>query len=120
MDVVDKTRTLQSFPCFKICRRGEYEIINHKFLVKGHTFLENDRDFSLIEKRKRTAEVLRPGDWTQVVREANLKKPFIAMEVEQCDMKDWKGHLAKRYKMGKKYQDRSQVCIREMQWMNFG
>lgn len=42
------------------------------------------------------------------------------MEVEQCDMKDWKGHLAKRYKMGKKYQDRSQVWIREMQWMNFG
>ena len=35
-------------------------------------------------------------------------------------MKDWKGHLAKNYKMGKKYQDGSQVWMREIQWMNFG
>ena len=80
-------------------KRGVYDIINHKFLVRGHTFLENDRDFSLIEKRKKTAEVLLPGAWTQVFREANLKKPFDATEVEQGDMKDWKGHMAKKYKM---------------------
>ena len=92
-------------------KRGVYDIINYKFLVRGHTFLENERDFSLIVKRKRTTEVLLPGDWTQVIREANLKKPFIATEVEQGDMK---------YKMGKKYQDGSQVRIREMQWMDFG
>ena len=87
--------------------------------MRGLTFLENDRDFSLIEKRKRTAQVLLPGDWTQVIREANLKKPFIPTEVKKCDMKYWKGHLTKTYKMGEKYQDGSQVRIREMQWMNF-
>lgn len=56
---------------------GIYEAINHKFLVRGHTFLENDIDFSQIEKRKKTAKVLVPDDWLTVVREAKLTKPFI-------------------------------------------
>ena len=58
-------------------REGIYEAINHKFLVRGHTFLENDIDFSQIEKRKKTAKVLVPDDWLTVVREAKLTKPFI-------------------------------------------
>lgn len=56
---------------------GIYEAINHKFLVRGHTFLENDIDFSQIEKRKKTAKVLVPDDWLMVMREAKLTKPFI-------------------------------------------
>lgn len=58
-------------------QKGSYEVINHKFLVRGHTFLENDRDFAQIEKRKKTAQVLVPDDWLTVVREAKLTKPFI-------------------------------------------
>lgn len=55
---------------------GIYEVINHKFLMRGHTFLENDRDFTQIEEQK-TAQVLVPNNWLTVVREAKLTKPFI-------------------------------------------
>jgi len=51
-------------------------VINHKFLMRGHTFLENDRDFTQIEEQK-TAQVLVPNNWLTVVREAKLTKPFI-------------------------------------------
>jgi len=57
--------------------QGIYEVINHKLLMRGHTFLENDRDFAQIEKRKKTARTLVPDDWLMVVREAKLTKPFI-------------------------------------------
>ena len=57
-------------------RTGVYEILNHKFLVRGHTFLENDRDFAQIEKRKNSAKVVLPDDWVKVVRDTNLRKPF--------------------------------------------
>lgn len=53
-----------------------YEILDHKFLVRGHTFFENDRDFARIEKRKSSAKVVLPDDWAQVVRDTNLRKPF--------------------------------------------
>ena len=52
------------------------EILDHKFLVRGHTFLENDRDFAQIEKRKSSAKEVLPEDWVKVVRDTNLRKPF--------------------------------------------
>ena len=57
-------------------RTGVYEILNHKFLVRGHTFLENDRDFAQIEKTKNSAKVVLPDDCIKVVRDTNLRKPF--------------------------------------------
>ena len=36
---------------------GVYDILNHKFLTRGHTFLRNDTDFAQINKGKATASV---------------------------------------------------------------
>ena len=47
---------------------GIHKVINHKFLVRGHTFLENDRDFAQIEKRKMTTQALVPNDWLTCLR----------------------------------------------------
>lgn len=42
-----------------------------------HTLLENDHNFSQIEKRKKGVVVLLPMDWcTIIVRETNLRKPL--------------------------------------------
>ena len=56
----------------ELTNTGMYQRINHKVLERGHTFLENDRDFVQIEKRKKTAEVYVPEDWIYVIEEANL------------------------------------------------
>ena len=53
-----------------------YEILNHKFLVRGHAFLDNDRNFAQIEKRNNSAKVVLPDDWVKVIRDTNLRKPF--------------------------------------------
>ena len=58
-----------------------FEQIDHKFLVRGHTYLPNDRDFAHIEKRKGSACVYVPGD-REEVREACPKKPFDVKPME--------------------------------------
>lgn len=42
--------------------KGTFDEVNHKFLVSGHTFLPCDRDFAMIEKRKRVTKVFVPKD----------------------------------------------------------
>ena len=49
-------------------KRGVFESIEHKFMVRGHSYLENDRDFALIEKTKKSSTVLLPEDWA-ILRE---------------------------------------------------
>jgi len=60
-----------------------YQSVDHIYLERGHTYLKNDRDFGIIEKRKQTAEVYIPSQWYQVVREASLKKPFQVEEMHR-------------------------------------
>jgi len=35
-----------------------YEVIDHKFMVSGHSYLPNDRDFASIENSKRRTQVV--------------------------------------------------------------
>ena len=40
--------------------------IDHKFLISGHSYMECDQDFGVIEKsKKRTQYVFIPDDWIQ-------------------------------------------------------
>uniref|UniRef100_A0A6P7FJA5 Uncharacterized protein LOC114330825 n=1 Tax=Diabrotica virgifera virgifera TaxID=50390 RepID=A0A6P7FJA5_DIAVI len=50
--------------------------IHHKFLEPGHTYMECDRNFALIEKnKKRNPQVFIPDHWRQVI--ASSCKKFI-------------------------------------------
>ena len=48
----NKNRIIATF-LLKLVHDGQFEQIDHFFLVRGHTFLPNDRDFSVIEREKR-------------------------------------------------------------------
>lgn len=85
-----------------------------------YIYLENDRDFGIIEKRKQSAEVYIPSQWYQVVREASLKKPFQVVEMHQEDFLDFKGAVAQRYALQNKDRDGNRVLLREIHWLNFG
>ena len=51
------------------CDDFPYEQIDHKFMVSGHSFLPNDRDFGGIERAKRvTQHVFVPDDWRTLIR----------------------------------------------------
>ena len=101
-------------------KKRVYERIDHKYLERGHTYLENDRDFAQIEKRKKTATVYLPQDWVEVVRDSNVKKPFEATAMQQEDFLDWKGFVNERYKMAAKDQEGKRVLLRDIHWLNFG
>lgn len=73
-----------------------YEVFDHKYLVRGQTFLLR-HCFGQIEKRKKSATVYLPENWFKVVREANQLKPFVSREMKQLDFQDWTSFLKFRY-----------------------
>lgn len=60
------------------------EVIEHKFLVPGHTHLECDVDHSIIERAKKRSpiEIHVPRDWYQLVRNASRKNRFTVFPME--------------------------------------
>lgn len=93
-----------------------YDIINHKFLTRGHTFLRKDSDFAQIEKQKASAVVHVPSDWCQIVKDANRRNPFEVVSMSQDNFFNYKEYVASMYKpvAGQG------VRFRDVHWMNFG
>ena len=87
-----------------------FEQIDHKFLVRGHTYLPNDRDFAHIEKRKDSARVYVPTDWERVVREARYVNPFTVTSLDSSMFVDH-AELSQQYTHRKKDADKNPVLI---------
>ena len=85
------------------------EAIEHKFMVRGHSYLENDCDFALIEKRKKSSSVLLLEDWATVIEGANLRNPFEVRKMKKKDFSSWKMHLDQKYYLQKKDTDGNPV-----------
>ena len=52
-------------------------IVEHKFMVSGHSYFPNDRDFGSIEKTScRTRHVYVPDSWCNLVEKARKNNPF--------------------------------------------
>lgn len=68
---------------------GMFKNIHHKFLVSGHSFLQCDRDFSLIEKRKKVLPCYVPSDIHNVISTAKVHRPFKVVEMTETDFIDF-------------------------------
>ena len=54
-----------------------FTTVDHKFMISGHSFLPNDRDFAHVElARKKNEHIFVPSDWERVVAHARRKNPF--------------------------------------------
>nr|CAH7734334.1 unnamed protein product [Callosobruchus chinensis] len=70
----------------QLIRQKKFKVIEHRFLVPGHTHLPSDRDFAAIEKRKKyLKQVYSPEQWHTAVREAKIKNPFEVVPMTQSD-----------------------------------
>jgi hypothetical protein len=98
---------------------GRFTRIDHKFLVRGHTYLPCDRDFALIEKRKPSAVVHLPSDWEKVIKEARPSKPFNMQTMSEDKFLDF-SVLTKKFTMRKKCSSKQNVLISTGMWFNFG
>ena len=63
-----------------------YTVVDHKFMLSGHSYLPNDQDFGAIEKASRRAEhVYVPEDWCLLVGRARRKNAFVAVRMSSND-----------------------------------
>lgn len=76
------------FALIYLVATGVYDVIEHKYLVSGHSFMSCDRDFALIEKRKKVVKCFEPKDIEKMIREACHKNPFEVVNMDQNDFKD--------------------------------
>ena len=107
--------------CFwnSLILQGQFEQIDHKYLVRGHTYLPNDRDFSHIEKRKATAQVFLPNQWEDVITSARQKNPYQVQRMTADLFFDY-SVLEKQYTKRKQDTSKKPVLISKVTWMNFG
>lgn len=61
---------------------GLVRSVEHKFLQSGHSFLDCDRDFALIEKKKKKTIVHQPTDLYGLIRDAR-NVPFNVVEMKR-------------------------------------
>lgn len=85
-------------------------VIDHKFLVPGHTHMECDSDHAVIEKKKNKSSIKihHPRHWYQFVRAVGVKKKFLVNEMDQSNIFDDNGdkfswHHIKWFRFTKEY-----------------
>lgn len=78
----NKNKTLLVFMLFLV-NMGIFDEIIQKFLVSGHSFLACDRDFAIIEKRRRVCTNFAPSDLQRMVRTAKLTTPFQVIPMDE-------------------------------------
>ena len=98
--------------------RGSFEIIDHKFLTPGHTYLPSDQDFALFEKKKKENEVFIPYQWFSLVESIRTKKPFQVARIKREDFKSSKS-FSKKFVNRKKTTDKEQLSFRKIAWFRF-
>ena len=63
-----------------------YTVIDHKFMVSGHSYLPNDRDCSGVESaRRRQPQIFIPEHWYRLVEKARRTNPFTVVRMSASD-----------------------------------
>ena len=63
-----------------------YTVIDHKFMVSGHSYLPNDRDFGGVESaRRRQSQIFIPEHWYRLVEKARRTNPFTVVRMSASD-----------------------------------
>nr|CAI5826307.1 unnamed protein product [Callosobruchus analis] len=58
-----------------------FDTIEYNFLISSHSFMSCDRDFALIEKRKRVMKAIIPNDLHKVITSAKYDPPFEVIDM---------------------------------------
>ena len=106
----NKSHFIVKFWLYVICNTN-IQTLDHKFLVSGHSFMECDQNFGIIEKAKKNSdrEVFVPEDWETLVAKASKKFMVERMNQEDFITLDSLKRFLKDTVPG----------IRKMQWLHF-
>lgn len=78
------------FTLIYLVANGHFDTIEQKFLISGHSFMPCDRDFALIEKRKKVSTAFIPSDLHTVVKSARYSPPFDIIDMVASGFWDMK------------------------------
>lgn len=98
----------------KVINDGIYEAIDHKFLCKGHTFLSCDRDFAVIERKKRKTTVIVPDDVIKMIQTSRVVKPFEVVKVKGSNILDFKSFSSVVVKKKLVHEDKKSLNFRNI------
>ena len=62
------------------------KVIDHKFMVSGHSFLPNDADFGVIEAYNKSRPIYDPDDWYEAIIMSKKKQPFHMKVMSQSEI----------------------------------
>ena len=63
-----------------------FDVIDHKFMIPGHSYLPNDQDFGVIEQAKRRhTQINIPQEWHELVHTSCRSNPLRVIEMETKD-----------------------------------
>lgn len=97
------------------------ELIDHKFLVVGHTHMECDVDHALIERAKKKSGIAihHPRDWYQFVQTIGTKHSMNVIELKSEDFKDF-ANVAKNKLMWRKVDtDGHSFSWKTVRWLRY-
>lgn len=83
----NKNRTM-IFLMIWLVSKGIFKEVQHKLLIKGHTFLACVRDFAQIEKLKRRSRVHTPDDLCSVISKAKFHHPLTPIKMQPTNFLD--------------------------------
>ena len=75
--------------CLRLVTTGIFKTVDHKFALSGHSFLPCDRDFGLIEKRRRVICPMVLSDVADLIKSARPSREFNVVHVTSADWYDF-------------------------------
>ncbi len=92
------------------------EIIDHKFMVSGHSFLPNDSDFGSIELYAKNKLIYTADDWYSIILKCRRNNPFMLTKMGREDFKSV-AKLENCITRRKKNENNSAVNWLKIQWI---
>ncbi|CAG9763557.1 unnamed protein product [Ceutorhynchus assimilis] len=102
----------------KLIADTNIEIMDHKFMLSGHSFLPNDRDFGQIELYAKDRIKFLPEDWYAIIKKCRSKNPFPVYEMKREDFLSIKS-IEESVKRRKKSENNTTVSWLKIQWLRF-
>lgn len=99
-------------------KNNSIQIIDHKFMTSGHSFLPNDADFGVIEMKAKKNVLYGPSDWHNIISSAKSKKPFVVTKMSQNNFlstKNMENYITYR----KKTTEGHSVNWLKIQWLRY-
>ncbi|KAE9523316.1 hypothetical protein AGLY_016264 [Aphis glycines] len=101
-------------------RQENVKIIDHKFIVSGHSRMECDSDHARIEKAEKRYpfSINHPHDWLKLINWVGKDK-FINTEMKQDHFFDFSNLLKTKYQMKKKNENGEIFLFRDVKWFRY-